>query len=277
MKEKIRVLFTERSNPKSEKLDHLGALGILRLMNAEDKKVPAAITPVLPVLAQFIEEVVGRMKIGGRLFYVGAGTSGRIGILDASECPPTFGTLPALVQGLIAGGEKALFKAVEGAEDQESEGGLSLKRKKLTSLDCVVGLSASGRTPFVIGALKVARRLKAATAVITCNPQSKMLRFAEFRLVPDVGPEIVSGSTRLKCGTAEKLLLNMISTTVMVRLGRVKGNRMVDLIPKSWKLWERAKGMVMESLNINENKAEKLLRQASGNVRKAIQLGGGKL
>lgn len=270
MKEKIGLLATERSNPKSERLDELSTLDVLRLMNQEDQRVPRAIRPVLSKLAAFVDEGAKRLANGGRLFYVGAGTSGRLGILDASECPPTFGTNPNLVQGIMAGGQSAVFKAVEGAEDNEDAGAASLKKKKLTSKDCVVGLSASGRTPFVVGALKFARKKKAMTAAITCNPKARMLALCNVPLVPEVGPEIIAGSTRLKCGTAEKMILNMISTGILIKLGKVNGNRMIDLVPKSRKLWERAKGLVMEAVEVGEKEAQRLLHQAAGSARRAI-------
>lgn len=272
MSEEIRKLVTERPNPKSETLDLLPAFEILRLMNEEDFQPPSAITPLLPMLARFVEEGAKRLRDGGRLFYVGAGTSGRLGVLDASECPPTFGTAPIMVQGIIAGGAKAIFKAVEGAEDKAGEGKRILEKKKLTSKDCVVGLSASGRTPFVVGALKCARKKKALTSFVTCNAGARMLGYCDFGFVLEVGPEVVSGSTRLKCGTAQKMILNMISTAIMVKLGRVSGNRMVDLVPKSKKLWERAKGLVMEEARVSEKKAESLLQQAHGSPRKAIEM-----
>jgi len=271
MKEKIRSLWTERSNPRSERLDEASTLEILSLMNHEDVDVPFAVTLVLESLAHFVDGASLRLKAGGRLFYVGAGTSGRLGILDASECPPTFGTEPELVQGIIAGGNPAVFKAVEGAEDKESEGAKALIRKKLSKKDCVVGLSASGRTPFVLGALKYAKKKKALTAFVTCNPESTMLKSCDFGLPLDVGPEILSGSTRLKCGTGQKMILNMISTAIMIRLGRVKGNRMIDLDPKNDKLWERAKGLVMEALAVTEKTAEDLLKKAGGRARQAIE------
>lgn len=273
MKEKISRLHTEKSNPKSERLDTQSTIAILQLINREDQTPAKAVSKNLPTLAQLIEEIARRLKNGGRLFYAGAGTSGRLGILDASECPPTFGTDPELVQGIIAGGMSAVFKAVEGAEDHEDDGRQILKQKKCSAKDCVIGLSASGRTPFVIGALKFAREIHALTAGITCNPQAKMFLWCDFPIAADVGPEIIAGSTRLKCGTAQKMILNMISTGVMVRLGLVSGNRMVNLIPKSEKLWERAKALVMKSLDVSEKKAEVLLKQAEGNARRAIELG----
>jgi len=271
MKEKIRDLWTERSNPHTERLGESSTLEVLSLINQEDVDVPFAVTLVLESLARFVDEAALRLKSGGRLFYVGAGTSGRLGILDASECPPTFGTDPELVQGIIAGGDPAVFKAIEGAEDKEEEGALVLERKKLSAKDCVVGLSASGRTPFVLGALKYAKKQKALTAGVTCNPDATLTKCSEFIFPLDVGPEVIAGSSRLKCGTAQKMILNMISTAVMIRLGKVKGNKMVDLIPKSEKLWERAIGLVMDELRVSEKEAERLLKESGGSVRQALR------
>jgi N-acetylmuramic acid 6-phosphate etherase len=276
MKENIQTLITERSNPGTRDLDSLSTSKILKIMNHEDSKVPRAVSFVLPEITRFIESAVQRIEQGGRLFYVGAGTSGRLGILDASECPPTFGTSPDLVQGIIAGGFQAVFQAVEKAEDDEKAGEETLKKVRFSKVDSVVGLSASGRTPYVIGALKYAQKIGGLTAGMTCNADARLLKFCECRFAVNVGPEVVAGSTRLKCGTAQKLILNMISTGIMIRLGKVKGNRMIDLIPKSQKLWERAKGLIMEELRVSEKKAEVLLRESGGSARKAILLGGGR-
>lgn len=273
MKDDIRSLFTEKANPRTEKLDALPTRKMLELINREDRAVPRAAAAAVPALARFVDEAARRMKTGGRLFYVGAGTSGRLGILDASECPPTFGTAPELVQGIIAGGAPAIFHAVEKAEDNERAGAEALREKMLSYKDCVVGLSASGRTPFVIGALRYAQKKGALTAGITCNPDSAVTEMCAYPLVAQVGPEVVAGSSRLKCGTAQKLILNMISTGVMVKLGKVRGNRMIDLVPKSRKLWERAKGLVMESLRVSEKRAEALLKKGGGSARKAIEIG----
>jgi N-acetylmuramic acid 6-phosphate etherase len=272
-KNEIASLYTEKPNPRSRHLDSLPTKEILILMNQEDALVPKAVKSIIPLLSCFVEEAVKRMQLGGRLFYVGAGTSGRLGILDAAECPPTFGTKPTLVQGILAGGRKAIFHAVEKAEDNKEAGADVLKKKKLSSKDCVVGLSASGRTPFVLGALQYAQKQNALTAGITCNPKAQLVSICQYPLVANVGPEIIAGSTRLKCGTAQKLILNMISTSIMVKLGKVKGNRMIDLIPKSQKLWERAKHLVMQELHIGEKKAEALLKESRGSARKAIELG----
>lgn len=273
MNESILTLLTEQPNPRTSRLDRLSCLEMLRIINQEDHRVPSAVSKILPEVARFVEAAARQLKQGGRLFYVGAGTSGRLGILDASECPPTFGTSSGMVQGIIAGGNRAVFRAVEGAEDREENGWKSLAAKKASSADCVVGLSASGRTPFVLGALRYARKHRIPSAGITCNPRSPLVKLADIPLVANVGPEVVAGSTRLKCGTAQKLLLNMISTGTMIRLGKVSGNRMIDLVPKSKKLWERAKGLVMEALGVSEKKAEALLRRAGGSARRAVALG----
>ncbi len=252
--------------------DHLEQMSISELLtniNKEDQSVPKAVEKVIPQIEALVKEVVPRMQQGGRLFYIGAGTSGRLGILDASECPPTYGVEHGMVVGLIAGGDKAIRKAVENAEDDENQAWEDLKEHMINHKDTVIGIAASGRTPYVIGGLKKAKENGVLTGSITCNPDSAVAWEAEYPIEPIVGPEFVTGSTRMKAGTAQKLVLNMISTSVMIQLGRVKGNRMVDMQLSNKKLVDRGTKMVMEMLQIDYPTAEKLLRE-HGSVRKVI-------
>tara|TARA_Y100000588_G_scaffold330222_1_gene366977 strand:- start:423 stop:1184 length:762 start_codon:yes stop_codon:yes gene_type:complete len=242
---------------------------LLTNINKEDQSVPKAVEKVIPQIEALVKEVVPRMQQGGRLFYIGAGTSGRLGILDASECPPTYGVEHGMVVGLIAGGDKAIRKAVENAEDDENQAWEDLKEHMINHKDTVIGIAASGRTPYVIGGLKKAKENGVLTGSITCNPDSAVAWEAEYPIEPIVGPEFVTGSTRMKAGTAQKLVLNMISTSVMIQLGRVKGNRMVDMQLSNKKLVDRGTKMVMEMLQIDYPTAEKLLRE-HGSVRKVI-------
>ncbi|MFN7930715.1 MAG: N-acetylmuramic acid 6-phosphate etherase, partial [Blastocatellia bacterium] len=220
---------TEQPNPNTTEIDRLSTLDALRIINAEDKKVAVAIEQVLPAIATAVDGIVARLARGGRLFYVGTGTSGRLGILDASECPPTFGVSPELVQGVIAGGYDACYKAVEASEDDRAAGATDLQARGVTGNDVVVGIAASGRTPYTIGAVEYARQLGALTLCITCNAGTALAAAVEIPLEPIVGPEVIAGSTRLKSGTAQKLVLNMLSTMTMVRLGYVTGNRMANM------------------------------------------------
>ena len=242
---------------------------LLTEINQEDAKVHEAIRKSLPQIENFVEEAAKRMIKGGRLFYSGAGTSGRLGIVDASECPPTFGVPHGLVIGIIAGGDSAIRKAVEFAEDSENEGWKDLTEHKISSLDTLVGIAASGTTPYVIGAIKEARLNGLLTAAITCNEGSPLAEAAEYPMEIVTGPEYVTGSTRMKAGTAQKLVLNMISTSLMIQLGRVKGNRMVDMQLSNNKLVDRGTRMVMETLKIDYQKANELLLK-HGSVREAI-------
>ena len=266
----LNSLSTEKRNPKTENIDQLSTLEMVRLMNEEDKKVAFAIEKILPEIAQGIELIAEKLSQGGRLLYVGAGTSGRLGILDAVECPPTFSTEPEMVEGLIAGGYPAIFKAQEGAEDDESLGAQDLKAKNISSLDVVVGIAASGRTPYVLGALKLAQSLGVKTIAISCSQSPKIEEFADISLVALVGPEIITGSTRLKAGTAQKIILNMLSTGAMIKLGKVYGNLMVDVKASNKKLEERAKRIVMTVTGVDENEALQSLKLAKGNAKKAI-------
>ena len=261
---------TEQENPRTANLSELPAGEIARLMNEEDRRVAEAIALVLPQITTVIESVVERLKRGGRLFYTGTGTSGRLGVLDASECPPTFGVAPGLVQGVIAGGYEACYKAVEASEDDEAAGGADLAKRGVTGLDAVVGLAASGRTPYTCGALAWARERGAFTAAITCAPDSRITQVAEVSIVPVVGPEVVTGSTRLKAGTAQKLVLNMISTAALTRLGYVKGNRMTNLMTRNIKLRARAVRILAAETGLNEPDASQVLTRANDDLRVAL-------
>ena len=265
-------LPTEAVNPRTADLSRLPTREALELINSEDQKVAVAVGLVLDEVAQVVDAVAERMKRGGRLFYVGAGTSGRLGVVDASECPPTFGTPPEWVQGFIAGGREAMFRSQEGAEDIADNGALVLQEAGLTGDDSVIGITASGRTPYVIGALQFARDNGVFTAGVTTNPQAAMAPLCDVLIAPFVGPEVVTGSTRLKSGTAQKLVLNMISTGVMLRLGRVEGNLMADLRPLCGKLEDRARRLVMMMANVESESAEKALAQTNNNVREAVEL-----
>lgn len=245
---------------------------LLQGINQEDQKVAMAVERVIPQVTTFVERLIARMKRGGRLFYIGAGTSGRLGVVDASECPPTFGVDHGRVVGLIAGGDGAIRKAVEFAEDDEAQAWADLQAYAVTSQDTVVGIAASGRTPYVIGGVRAARKAGLLTASITCNPDSALSKEVDHPLEVVVGPEFVTGSTRMKAGTAQKLVLNMISTATMIGLGHVKGNRMVDMQLSNHKLVDRGTRMVAEALQIPTEAAADLL-QLHGSVRKAIEEG----
>jgi len=266
----LRSLATEQSNPRSRNLDRLPTLGLLKVINAEDQRVALAVRACLPTLAKAVEQIARRLKRGGKLFYIGAGTSGRLGCLDASEMPPTYGVSPELVQGIMAGGFGALTRSKEGAEDDGAAGVRDIRSRKIGKRDAVVGLSASGRARYVREALREARRRGAFTACITCNANSALIPCAQIALIAETGPEVVAGSTRMKAGTAQKLILNMLSTATMVRLGRVQGNRMVDLQLKCEKLVERAQLLISESTGAKPAEAARALKAAGGSVRKAI-------
>lgn len=262
---------TEQENPRSAKIDTLDAHGIVRLMNDEDKSVAFSVERALPEVARTIEAIVERLRRDGRLFYTGTGTSGRLGVLDAAECPPTFGVSPELVQAVIAGGYDACYKAVEASEDDGEAGAKDLATRGFTKHDALIGLAASGRTPYTIGALEYARRLGAFTACITCVPGSAITKTVDVAIVAVVGAEILTGSTRLKSGTAQKMILNMISTAVMIRLGHVKGNRMTRVQTRNLKLRERARRILAAELSIDEHAAQRLLDDADGDLQKALQ------
>jgi N-acetylmuramic acid 6-phosphate etherase len=254
---------TEQPNPNTTDIDRLPTLEALRLINAEDKKVADAVEQVLPAIASAVDGIVARLARGGRLFYVGTGTSGRLGVLDASECPPTFGVSPELVQGIIAGGYEACYQAVEASEDDRVAGATDLQARGVNANDVVVGIAASGRTPYTIGAVEYARALGALTACITCNANTALAAAAEIPIAAIVGPEVIAGSTRLKSGTAQKLVLNMLSTMTLVRLGYVTGNRMSNLQTKNLKLRERAVGIVQDECKVDEATARAVLEAAA--------------
>ena len=258
------------SDSLHQNLDLLDTIDLLHGINNEDQKVAKAVQLIIPDIEKFINSAYKNMEKGGRLFYIGAGTSGRLGIVDASECPPTFGVDHDLVIGLIAGGDSAIRKAVEFAEDDSDQGWLDLEEHNIDHNDTVVGIAASGTTPYVVGALKQCNSNQILTAGITCNPGSPLAIEAQHAIVPIVGPEFVTGSTRMKSGTAQKLVLNMISTSLMIKLGRVKGNKMVDMQLSNNKLVNRGEKMIMETLHINQQEAKDLLKKY-GSVRKAIQ------
>ncbi len=265
--------MAESYTEASSNYDHLEQMSVAELLtniNKEDQTIANAVQKIIPSIEKLVEKIVGNMEKGGRLFYIGAGTSGRLGILDASECPPTFGVSHELVVGIMAGGDKAIRKAVEFAEDDTEEGWKDLQKLKIDSNDSVVGIAASGRTPYVIGAIQKARENGILTGCIACNPQSELAKAAEYPIEIVVGPEFVTGSTRMKAGTAQKMVLNMISTSIMIKLGHVVGNRMVDMQLTNQKLVKRGVKMIMDELKIKERKAEKLLFK-HGSVRKAIE------
>jgi len=262
--------ITEQENPNTANIDQVSTLDALRLINDEDKLVAAAAERVLPDVARAVDEIVERLKNGGRLFYVGTGTSGRLGVLDASEIPPTYGVSYDLVQGIIAGGYDALYKATEASEDNKEQGIEDLKARGVTDKDAVVGIAASGRTPYTIGAVEYARSIGAFTACIVCNPDSAITKAVDVAIVPVVGPEAITGSTRMKAGTAQKLVLNMISTAAMIRLGYVKGNRMTNMKPANEKLKERSVRILMSETGLDASAAEKLMSDAGGDLRIAV-------
>jgi len=253
-------------------LDKMSTRELLENMNNEDRKVAAGIQQLIPKIEKLVDVIADKMLAGGRLFYIGAGTSGRVGIVDASECPPTFGVPQGLVIGLIAGGDAAIRKAVEFAEDSREQGWKDLQQHEINDKDIVIGIAASGTTPYVVGALQTARQHGITTACIVCNEGSPVAEHSDYPIEAVVGPEFVTGSTRMKSGTTQKLILNMLSTSVMIKLGRVKGNRMVDMQLTNDKLVDRGTKMVMEQLSISYEKANELLLK-HGSVRKAVVQG----
>ncbi|OUN39567.1 N-acetylmuramic acid 6-phosphate etherase [Faecalibacterium sp. An77] len=265
-------MTTERRNPRTMQLDMMSELEIVTAMNDEDARVPLAIAKKLPEIAQAARWAVEAFEQGGRLFYMGAGTSGRLGVLDAAECPPTFGVDPGMVVGLIAGGEEAFIKAVEGAEDSVQLAEDDLRSHNLTSKDFVVGIAASGRTPYVLGGLAYARSVGCRTAAIACNPGSAVGKAADLAIEVEVGPEVLTGSTRLKSGTAQKLILNMISTTSMVRTGKAYQNLMVDVMQTNEKLHTRAENIVMDATGVERAEARAAIDAAGGSVKCAITM-----
>lgn len=265
-------MTTERRNPRTMQLDTMSELEIVTAMNDEDARVPLAIAKKLPEIAQAARWAVEAFEQGGRLFYMGAGTSGRLGVLDAAECPPTFGVDPGMVVGLIAGGEKAFIKAVEGAEDSREMGRQDLESHHLTQKDFVIGIAASGRTPYVLGGLAYAKETGCRTAAIACNPGSAIGKAADLAIEVEVGPEVLTGSTRLKSGTAQKLILNMISTASMVRTGKAYQNLMVDVMQTNEKLHTRAENIVMDATGVERAEARRAIDAAGGSVKCAITM-----
>ncbi|WP_445479101.1 N-acetylmuramic acid 6-phosphate etherase [Lysinibacillus irui] len=268
--ERMTKLTTEGYHPDTANLDLMSTAEIVKLMNEEDKKIPQAIAKVLPAIEQAIMAVVQALKNGGRLFYVGAGTSGRIGLLDAVECPPTFSTSPKLVQAILAGGSEAVMIAIEGAEDDLTLGEAELKKQQLTNRDVVIGIAASGRTPFVKGALIYAQQKGAKTISLVSNAHAVISQYADIKIEVITGPEILTGSTRLKAATAHKQILNMITTASMIKLGKVYKNLMVDVHASNFKLRERAKQIVCEVTSVSYNQAESVLEQTNFQVKLAI-------
>lgn len=267
----LSKLTTEQRNPHSMDIDARSTEEILKIINDEDKTVPYAVEKELPYIAQAVELIVKALKNGGRLLYFGAGTSGRLGVVDASECPPTFGTPYGMIEGYIAGGKEAMFRIQEGAEDYEENGAKDILLAQVTNKDVVCGIAASRRTPYVIGAVKKAKELGATTLYITCNPRENFnIKEVDVAICPYVGPEVIMGSTRMKSGTAQKLVLNMLSTTAMIRMGKVYENMMIDLQMTNKKLVERSKRIVMTITGVGYDEASNYLQQAGGHVKTTL-------
>ena len=270
MRDNYDALKTEGRNPNTMNIDKVSTLEAMRLMNEENKRVPEAIDTQLEEIAKAVDLIAAAMERGGHLIYVGAGTSGRLGIIDAAECPPTFGVDHQLVRGIIAGGDGAMFRAVENAEDNEEWGKRAIDEDGVQAGDVVVGISAAGRAPFVLGALKRAREIGATPIGVTCNPDSLFVPLCDVTIAPYVGPEVISGSTRLKAGTAQKLVLNMLSTGAMIRTGKVYSNLMINVKPTNEKLWERATRIIMQIADIDHDRAGELLKK-HGSIRGALE------
>ena len=268
----LSTLITEQRNPNSMNVDSLSALEIVQLMNEEDKQVPLAIEKCLPQIVQAVECIVTAFQQGGRLVYIGAGTSGRLGVLDASECPPTFGVSPEMVKGIIAGGERALRHPIEGAEDSKAQAVVDLQTIQFSSKDVLVGIAASGRTPYVIGALEYAKSLGSVTVSIASNPNSAMANIVDIAIDTVVGPEVLTGSSRLKSGTAQKLVLNMLTTASMILMGKCYQNLMVDVQASNEKLKARAIRIVMQATDCDKALAEETLKQSDQNAKLAIMM-----
>lgn len=268
----LSTLITEQRNPNSMHVDSLSALEIVQLMNEEDKQVPLAIEKCLPQIAQAVECIVAAFQQGGRLVYIGAGTSGRLGVLDASECPPTFGVSPEMVKGIIAGGERALRHPIEGAEDSKTHAVVDLQTIQFSSKDVLVGIAASGRTPYVIGSLEYAKSLGSVTVSIASNPNSAMANIVDIAIDTVVGPEVLTGSSRLKSGTAQKLVLNMLTTASMILMGKCYQNLMVDVQASNEKLKARAIRIVMQATDCDKTLAEETLKLAEQNAKLAIMM-----
>lgn len=269
--DEISKLSTEQRNPNSMDIDARSVKEILEIINNEDKTVPLAVEKEIPYIEKAVDIIVSALKNGGRLLYFGAGTSGRLGVVDASECPPTFGTPYGLIEGFIAGGKEAMFRAQEGAEDHESNGAADVQQANVTSKDVVCGIAASRRTPYVVGAVKKAKELGASTLYITCNPRENFnIKEVDVAICPFVGPEVIMGSTRMKSGTAQKLVLNMLTTCSMIRMGKVYENMMIDLQMTNKKLVERSKRIVMTITGVSYEEASSVLESAGGHVKTAL-------
>lgn len=267
----LAALLTEMANPVSRNIDRLSTLDMLRVISDEDDKVAKAVAAEVPAIARAVDRIAEAFRAGGRLFYIGAGTSGRLGVLDASECPPTFNVPPNMVQGIIAGGESALSRATETTEDDPAIGARDLLARGFGAADALCGIAASGRTPYVLGAIAEANRLGALTIGISCTPDSELARAVKIAITPLTGPEIIAGSTRLKAGTATKMVLNMLTTGAFIRLGYVRGNLMVNVQPKNAKLLDRSKRIISEATGAPYEEAGRLLAEAGNNVRAAIE------
>jgi len=272
----LENLLTEQPNPASASIDALATEDMLRVINAEDRTVADAVASQIPAITRAVDAIVAGFRQGGRLMYIGAGTSGRLGVLDASECAPTFGVPAGMVQGIIAGGEAALSRTTEASEDDPASGARDLSTRGFTARDTLVGIAASGRTPYVLGAVAEAKRLGAVTVGISCTPDSELARAVSVPITPLVGPEVIAGSTRLKAGTAQKLVLNMLSTGAFIRMGYVYGNLMVNVQPTNAKLADRARRIVAQAAGVSAERARELLEAAGGNVRAAIGMALGK-
>lgn len=272
MRTNLDNLVTEKVNQSTNNIDKVSTLEMVAMINEEDKKVAFAVEKELPQIAKAVDTIVQAFEKGGRLIYVGAGTSGRLGVLDAAECPPTYGVSYEMVQGIIAGGKEAIFKAQEGAEDNLELCAEDLRKIKFTPNDVLVGIAASGRTPYVIGGLNYANSIGAATVAVTCNPDSEISKIAKISIAPVVGPEVVSGSTRMKSGTAQKMVLNILTTGSMIKLGKVYHNLMVDVKASNEKLLERAKRLVVEATGASREEAEKILVENEYDVKLSIMM-----
>ncbi len=266
----LNKLVTEAINKNTTNIDQAATIEIVKMINEEDKKVALAIEKELPKIAKAIETIAEKLESGGRLIYIGSGTSGRLGILDASECPPTFGVNSDMIQGIIAGGDIAIREAVEGAEDNRDGVIMQLKEKKFNSKDVLVGIAASGRTPYVISGLEFAKKMNAQTIAVTCNPNSEISKLVDISIAPVVGPEVITGSTRMKAGSAQKMVLNMLTTGSMIKLGKVYQNLMVDVQAKNSKLIERCKQIVMKVTEVKKEEASEYLKKTDYDVKLAI-------
>jgi N-acetylmuramic acid 6-phosphate etherase len=272
MDEELQGLVTEQPNPASRHIDALPTAEMLRVIHEQDRLVADSITPELPAIAQAVDGIAAALTAGGRLFYIGAGTSGRLGVLDAAECPPTFHAPPGMVQGIIAGGESALAQATEASEDDPSLGVHDLHARGFRTGDVLCGIAASGRTPYVLGAVEEANRMGCLTIGLSCTPESKLSKVARIAITPVPGPEVIAGSTRMKAGTATKLVLNMLTTGAFIRMGYVYGNLMVNVEPKNEKLRDRARRIICEATGISYDEAGSALEAAGNSVRRAIEM-----